>query len=60
VLDLLHYLKGAAAMTDPKDIETSQTQVDGELPEAALDDVTGGVSFAELAEEQRITGFLGN
>jgi hypothetical protein len=42
VLDWLHDLKGAAAMTDPKDIDATEATVDGELPVEELDAVTGG------------------
>ena len=46
MLHLSHDLKGAAAVTDPRDTDTTDTPAD-ELPETALDDVTGG-SFTEL------------
>jgi hypothetical protein len=42
VLDLLHDLKGAAAMTDPNDINTTEATSDDELPAEELDAVTGG------------------
>jgi hypothetical protein len=40
VLDLLHDLKGAPAMTDPKD--TADTTAEAELDEVSLDEVAGG------------------
>jgi hypothetical protein len=42
VLDLLHELKGAAAMTDPTDTDTAQRISADELPDELLDEVAGG------------------
>jgi hypothetical protein len=58
VLDLLHDLKGATAMTDPKDTDTTKTTADGELPEDALDAVAGGSSDVETFEEAWAAGHM--
>jgi hypothetical protein len=42
VLHWQYDLKGATAMTDPKDTDTTTTPVGEELPETELDQVTGG------------------
>ena len=45
MLHVSHDLKGAAATTDPRDTDTTDTPAD-ELPETALDAVTGGGDVA--------------
>jgi hypothetical protein len=57
VLDLTNDLKGAAAMTDPKDTDTKQTPVDGELAVDDLDAVTGGAINEQNGEG--LVGFFG-
>jgi hypothetical protein len=44
VLHWQYDLKGAIAMTDPKDTDTTQTPADGELPDDGLEQVAGGGS----------------
>jgi hypothetical protein len=40
--------KGAVAMTDPRQVDTSEASVDGEITLEVLDSVAGGVTEPQL------------
>jgi hypothetical protein len=56
VLDLTHDLKGAAALTDPKDTDAGTTPVGEELSVEDLDAVAGGFTLLELVVAVEVTG----